>query len=405
MTNTTTLTKTQAQTLRALIAKGGQATTEEVANLMGTADSTMRSRLRKLEALGLVEALMSEGTYNNGSSALRQITWCCEGTDDEDIRTALGLAPLISTDGWYAITEITSRSDGYLNVTVTAIDMATVTTPVHEDFAIEQEMRAGDLALVEFSDDGEASIVDIQSTGDGPEPTPPAPEAPSTPRIVVTPRASVAPQITVTARPRAAGLSISVAELTAAVMRTAPVLGEGTRGMAPMPSPLPVAGAGESPLAVEEASLRPLSRAEQAAELVWIGHVCREACALVGLDWDRTLIQVGMRTSFTRRLGDALGTNLNWAAPGGRIRFSASPLWRRASKAERRNTVIHELAHVLVNCYHGRRVTAHGSEWKAMHRLLGEAPSRTHSVNRAGLRRRRPLVRDRFGIAVNRYSR
>jgi hypothetical protein len=72
----------------------------------------------------------------------------------------------------------------------------------------------------------------------------------------------------------------------------------------------------------------------------------------------------------------------------GLVRFS-SPLWPRADVAERRNTVLHELAHVIAFARHGRKVKAHGREWKAIMRELGETPNRCHSVNRDGLRRRR----------------
>ena len=66
----------------------------------------------------------------------------------------------------------------------------------------------------------------------------------------------------------------------------------------------------------------------------------------------------------------------------GRIKLSASPLWRRASPAKRRNTVIHELAHLLTKWLAPSyaRISAHGPAWKAMMVRLGEEPVRCHKV-------------------------
>lgn len=137
---------------------------------------------------------------------------------------------------------------------------------------------------------------------------------------------------------------------------------------------------------------------------------------------------------FTSRLGDALFTRVfGQRAPRGahightgdllgrcvaRVRFSI-PLWPRASKAERDETVAHEVAHLVVayrhavaiiewrarcdeelhaltgDAYHRamgrqygrgpRRPSAHGAEWRAVMVEMGYTPNRTHNVDRTGL--------------------
>ena len=97
---------------------------------------------------------------------------------------------------------------------------------------------------------------------------------------------------------------------------------------------------------------------------------------------------------FTRRMGDAKSDP---SGAGGRVRFS-KPLWPVASEAERRETVLHELAHILVDCLHGRQVTftrrgrpqrvSHGRKFKSMLIRLGGTGARTHSVDTSSVRGR-----------------
>lgn len=119
------------------------------------------------------------------------------------------------------------------------------------------------------------------------------------------------------------------------------------------------------------------------------------------------VVRVEWNSRFTRRMGDA---TYRPALPGreivARCRFSI-PLWERASEEERRNTVAHELAHLV--CFHewytkpwhtgrririgelpgrGRKPTAHGWEWKKIMHRMGETPSRCHDVDRTGLVRK-----------------
>ena len=102
--------------------------------------------------------------------------------------------------------------------------------------------------------------------------------------------------------------------------------------------------------------------------------------------------------SFTRRMGDAKhDTNRQ----GGVMRFS-KPLWVSASEAERTETVLHELAHVIIGCQHGvltkwtargPRRDAHGPKFTSMLIKLGGTGARTHNVNRDHVKRKQA----RFG--------
>ena len=130
-----------------------------------------------------------------------------------------------------------------------------------------------------------------------------------------------------------------------------------------------------SALPHDPTSTRPLTQIQQDAEIATARRIVNEACEAAGVKPPARL-RIEMNTRFTRRMGDA-----NHAL--GRIRLSASALWRRATPRKRRNTVIHELAHILTPG------DGHGRRWKAMMRRLGEEPQRSHTVNREGLRRGR----------------
>lgn len=78
------------------------------------------------------------------------------------------------------------------------------------------------------------------------------------------------------------------------------------------------------------------------------------------------------------------------------IRFS-EPLWPRASPRDRRETVIHEVCHIVafqIAWEQGRKIRGHGPEWKALMRRCGIEPSRTHSIDNAGLSNRRRIELD-----------
>lgn len=95
----------------------------------------------------------------------------------------------------------------------------------------------------------------------------------------------------------------------------------------------------------------------------------------------------GYTVQFSNRLTRALG-NVNHRTKI--IKFSR-PLFDRASATQRREVVIHEVAHAVVAHHHGRRPgVSHGKEWKDQMKRMGiKSPSRTHTVDRTGLRRQR----------------
>ncbi|MGH8528334.1 MAG: SprT-like domain-containing protein [Nevskiales bacterium] len=57
-----------------------------------------------------------------------------------------------------------------------------------------------------------------------------------------------------------------------------------------------------------------------------------------------------------------------------------------------RETLPHELAHLIVWRLHGRRVRPHGAEWQAVMRLFGAEPERCHSFEVQPSRRQREYV-------------
>lgn len=89
-------------------------------------------------------------------------------------------------------------------------------------------------------------------------------------------------------------------------------------------------------------------------------------------------VEIQWRRGFTARLGDAR------YSPSPRVRFSV-PLWPRASEQDRRETVIHEVCHVIAAYENqGRKIAPHGYEWKALMRKCGVEPKVTHDVDRTG---------------------
>ena len=97
-------------------------------------------------------------------------------------------------------------------------------------------------------------------------------------------------------------------------------------------------------------------------------------------------IRLESNSRFSRRMGDARCTSQGQPLIVGVIRLSSHALWRCATPEKRRNTVVHELAHVIAWHKFGR-TEGHGPRWKSIMRKLGEAPKRCHTVNREGIRR------------------
>jgi predicted SprT family Zn-dependent metalloprotease len=85
--------------------------------------------------------------------------------------------------------------------------------------------------------------------------------------------------------------------------------------------------------------------------------------------------------------------------PGGLIAFCIA-IYRDVDAAERRRNILHELAHILANLklnqgvYPGLEKSAgHRAPWKAMMRQLREKPTRCHSNDISGLRRKQKCYR------------
>lgn len=83
-------------------------------------------------------------------------------------------------------------------------------------------------------------------------------------------------------------------------------------------------------------------------------------------------IEVSWNGRFTSRLGDALP----WP---GRVGLS-KPLFPLMTPKARRATMLHEIAHVYADTYHGRRC-GHDRSWAAMMALLGEPPDRLSQID------------------------
>jgi predicted SprT family Zn-dependent metalloprotease len=127
------------------------------------------------------------------------------------------------------------------------------------------------------------------------------------------------------------------------------------------------------------------TRAEWASEMTMARQIVRECQEKIGTDY---IIHIEWSTRMTASMGNAR------TVPMGLHRIKLSkPLWPKATAAERRNTVIHEAAHILANMRAGGRSQGHGRMWKVMMMLLGGKPKRTHSVDRENILARRQANR------------
>lgn len=131
-----------------------------------------------------------------------------------------------------------------------------------------------------------------------------------------------------------------------------------------------------------------------------IMDLVRETLRTLGQGILSDLIQVEWNRSFTGKMGDA-----RWR-PTPRIRLSA-PLWPLASEAERRETVIHEVCHVVdffLSSVPGtsyKRDGIHGRSWKALMAKCGAEGSRCHNVKRPPeMRRRQARVEMKCGCTM-----
>lgn len=100
------------------------------------------------------------------------------------------------------------------------------------------------------------------------------------------------------------------------------------------------------------------------------------------LGYPRLPIIVQWNGRFTRRMGDA-----QFIRGVGIVRLSKK-LWERANDEQRRQTIIHEVCHVIQRVQDlekGYRSPPHGWQWQALMRRCGQRPDRCHTVDRTGI--------------------
>lgn len=95
-------------------------------------------------------------------------------------------------------------------------------------------------------------------------------------------------------------------------------------------------------------------------------------------------IKVRWNTRYTSKLGSA-----RWDPHASHhlLQFSV-PLWPRATPKDRRETVIHEVCHLVAkqNAREaGRKIKPHGPEWQSLMIRCGIEAKRTHNVSNEGL--------------------
>jgi hypothetical protein len=159
------------------------------------------------------------------------------------------------------------------------------------------------------------------------------------------------------------------------------------------------------------ATTRNLTNREQRAELATARVILAEALTLAGLDpvVELARVKLTMSTAMTSSMGIARTDNWSSLAPvAGRINLAASALWLHASPTKRRNTIIHEFAHLIANREMGKpekgaKRKSHGVVWKRWMVRLGEAnPVRCHKVPKARptTRRRGPRAKALDSLAM-----
>ncbi len=126
-----------------------------------------------------------------------------------------------------------------------------------------------------------------------------------------------------------------------------------------------------------------------------IRNLIRHTCFACGCPELSPKIRYSWNDWFTRRMGDA---TYDFANGTGRVRFS-KPLWGRAPLRERKNTIVHEVCHIITYYKYGKSASPHGAHWKRMMMLAGEFPERCHTVNTDGLTRKQPRIQVKCGCS------
>jgi len=124
-----------------------------------------------------------------------------------------------------------------------------------------------------------------------------------------------------------------------------------------------------------------LSHLEQRKELIKARSLVEQACIANNVPMLCNRITIRFNNRLTRCMGRAC---FDYS-----IELSL-PLWPRATKKERINTIVHEACHLIALNKYGYIAwkKPHGKLWKACMVQAGETPTRTHSVDRTGLRRK-----------------
>jgi len=99
---------------------------------------------------------------------------------------------------------------------------------------------------------------------------------------------------------------------------------------------------------------------------------CPEVVDLIKVKWSNRLV-ASMGTA--RRVGKSFLITLS------------TKLFERIDEEEQRDTVIHEVCHIIDSILNQRRMS-HGEGWKAAMRRAGRKPTRTHAACTEGLTKR-----------------
>lgn len=125
-----------------------------------------------------------------------------------------------------------------------------------------------------------------------------------------------------------------------------------------------------------------------------------DALTKIGREDLKGKLRIDWNTRYTRCMG-------TYSPTVGQIELSTQ-LFRRATTEQRKQTVVHELCHMVVD-FSTRRVflpapPPHGTLWQRTMRLAGMVPTRCHKVDRTGLKRKNATVSVKCGCPVKTIS-
>jgi predicted SprT family Zn-dependent metalloprotease len=121
--------------------------------------------------------------------------------------------------------------------------------------------------------------------------------------------------------------------------------------------------------------------------LAEVRKVVEDTCTHCGYATVASAITLAWSNRMTAAMGNAA-----YKRDGSFTVKLSTPLFLRATVEERRQTVIHEVCHVLDKVVNKVRMS-HGRSWKGMMRRAGVAPKRCHNVDNTGLRKARKSYR------------